>query len=577
MSPLPEKDRTQVSEPWWSGALLALAVASVLAAVLFHPLLQDLSGSIAGNPRSEILDGLWTYTWVQDTLLEDHALSLRVQGATYLQGALIYPLGMINALLKLPVRPLIGAVGAFNVATVTCFVLTFMAAWGLFRRVGGSGWAALPGACAVSLSPAWIDGFSLGLVEEWTLGWAVLALLVVVIPRRRPPPLVVGVLSGIALTLATFANAYYGLFAACAAAWLVVTRQGVTWRRRLAELGIMGAVTATMSAPLAWVIHYTTSHPDSMIMDRSPGQVQDMVMRVAVVDIFDVVLPLSVFQRGDGHAASYLGFVAVAAGVYGMVRCRASRRWTWLALMALVFGLGGTLVVGGWTPTVGGHTVPLPARWLCLHVPPFTWVAHPFRALSMVSVCLGAAMALWLGGLSSPRWRRVLPLVLCAGIAADLIWTSPAHVPVLTQEVRHPAFYTGLRDDPVQYGVLDVPIPSFSVDRSRYLYYQRLHRKWTPYALDGHLPALCAEPEVMRFLHALTVPIEEQPISPELRPASTEGSCGGIERLASLGFRYLVLHSYLLDGEGATAFERAIEVCIDRRVYEDGEIVVWGL
>jgi hypothetical protein len=577
MSPLPEKDRTQVKEPWLPGALLALATASVLAAVLFHPLLQDLGGSIAGNPRSEIMDGLWTFTWVQDTLLEDHALSLRVLGATYLQGAVIYPLGMINALLTLPGRPLLGAIGTFNVATVGCFVFTFMAAWALFRRVGGSSWAALPGACAVALSPTWIDGFSLGLVEEWTLGWAVLALLAVVGPRQRPPLVAAAAFSGLALTVATFANAYYGLFAACAASWLVVTRPETGWRARLVELGIMGAVTAAMSAPLAWVIHYTTGHPDSMIMDRSPGQVQDMVTRVAVVDIFDVVLPLSGFQRGEGHSAAYLGIVAVAAGVYAMVRCRASRRWMWLALMALVFGLGGTLVVAGWTPTVGGHTVPLPARWLCLHVPPFTWVAHPFRALGMVSVCLGAAMALWLGGLSSPRWRRALPLALCAGIAADLFWVSPAHVPVQTQEVRHPAFYLGLRDDPDSYGVLDVPVPTYSVDRSRYLYHQRLHRKWTPYALDGHLPALQGEPEVMRFLHPLSVRGEEQNIGPGLRPASTVGSCGGIERLASLGFRYLTLHSYLLDDEGAAAFERAIEVCVDRRVYEDGEIVVWGL
>jgi hypothetical protein len=577
MSGIPQQERPPARDPWWPGALLALLVALVLTAVLLHPLLRDPWGSIAGNPRSEILDGLWTFTWVQDSLLEEHALSLRVQGATWPQGAVIYPLGMINALLALPARPLLGAVGAFNAATAGCFVLTFMAAWALFRRVGGDSWAALPGAFAVALSPSWLNGFSLGLVEEWTLGWALLALLVVLGPRRRLPLAVAATLSALALAVATFANAYYGMFAACAAAWLVLTRPGLTWRPRLTELGIMGALTALLTAPLAWVVHFTTRHPDSMVMVRAPEQVRDMIQRVAVVDIVDVVLPLSWFGRGEGHASAYLGVVAVVTGAWAMVRCRAARRWAWLGLGALVFGLGGTLVVAGWTPTVAGHTLPLPARWLCLHLPPFTFIAHPFRALTILSVCLGAAMALWLGGVGSPRFRRLLALALCAGIVADLVWLSPAHLPALTQPVLSPAFYLGLRDDPEPYGVLDVPVPSFSVDRSRYLHYQRLHRKWTPYALDHQLPALRGEPEVMRFLDALSVRAEEQGIGPGLRPGSTEGSCGGAARLPLLGFRYLVLHRYLLDEQGAAAFEEAIEACVDRVVYEDDELMVWGL
>jgi hypothetical protein len=196
---------------------------------------------------------------------------------------------------------------------------------------------------------------------------------------------------------------------------------------------------------------------------------------------------------------------------------RASRVWL---LFGVIFAL---LAAGPWLRIAGTSTVPMPYALLSL-LPGFNVMRTPGRFMMVGSAGFALAAACGFAALIA-RWPRRARLVTAVTIALIAIecwprpWTMRALPPV-------PAFYDTLARDPEHFAVVDLPSGRWSTyAASAYMYYQVVHRKPM---LWGYLSR-----------HYTTFPISGLA---GILVDTAPDAMATRERLAGLGYRYLVWH-----------------------------------
>ncbi len=559
----------------WRPVALACGGALALTLLMFPTVLFGGGTRMVGAAGSEHMSGAWVFTWSQQSIVQDHRFPLVVEDVGREGGSLIYPLSLLTTIVTLPVYPLLDVPGRYNAAMIFNLMLAFIAAFALFRRLGRDDAAALPGAVMFALSPFLISHFDAGPPEGTAVGWIPLALLAAEGLRRgdRVPP-VFSLLKGGAVGLAFAANPYYGVFTALAAAALTLSHPGTSWRSRLVDTALMAAASGALILPLGWVIHHSQHHPDAM----APAYSEEFARALINEDNPDLLaffFPLRAFAR----PAVYLGLVALASALAGAIWARPSRRWLWIGLAGLVFALGGTLRIAGSAPTLGGYELALPARFLCASVPPFTSITHPFRALPLVTLTLGASTTLLLVRAATPRRRWIAAALLCGAIAVDALLVSPSRFPLGSMDFRAPAYLELLAGDGEDYAVLDVPMGHHDATLGRYLMYQRIHRKRIPYDINGQLIPLEAQPAAFEFVTSLDTG-RTQFASPQARERGYRCGgprCGGVPLLGEMGFRYLIVHRHLVDAATEAEMLRCVEPCLSEVFHRDEEVVIYAI
>ena len=258
---------------------------------------------------------------------------------------------------------------------------------------------------------------------------------------------------------------------------------------------------------------------------------------------------------------------------------RRARRWGWLALAAGVYCLGGTLQVFGWTPELFGGPIRLPAGLLC-RLPVLDSISHPYRFEPVVLMGMGAAIAIWLGRgdrAEAPPPRRWQALVLSGAIVLDMGLSypeGPFKLPVVDVDV--PQYYRDLGHEPGDYALLDAPVAATTRSICTYYLYQLHHDKFVPYNFrDLDLGRAVHATELA---DALTLQSEF-----EFRAERNSGpfqctltGCAGVDELADLGYRYLVLHR-VKSRETDRAMQDCVRRCIPAPVHQDDEVTVYDL
>lgn len=564
--------------------IIVAALGLLLALWLFGPALADLQGRIVGHDYSEQYVGAWANQVALENLARHQRSLLQVDGVVSPRGGVIYPMSLTTVLLSLPFYPFWDAAGVFNLAMVLNFLLALVAAFALLRHVGGGRWAALPGALLFALSPVCLEQFAHGPVESTALGWIPLALLAVEkLPGNRlRQHLVRG-----ALLAATFAaSPYYGLFAALAAAYLMLTRPGLGLPARVRRAGLTLAVAGVLTLPMAWALQSSISHPRSMVPKRTaPRDMtwhEQYLKRYSVIDLASLALPTRAFNPSHLPQAVYIGLPALLLGGLGLLRVRRSRRWAWLGGAALLFSLGGALKLGGYFLQVGEDPLPMPAYWLCRYVPPFSDLFYPARALPVALLALGVMITLLLSRGLPARARSWALAAAVLLLAADMLLLSPGHGPLPSAPYRVPTFYRQLAQQAAgSFGVVDLPAPSSDSEMGRYFLYQLSHRKRIPYNLDlGDLEPFSpgASPAARRLVAGLAL-AEQVPHRPRDRARDARlfrcpESCDGVAAVHALGYRYFVLHR---TGHGPLdqALRRCLGRCLRAPVHADARVTVF--
>ncbi len=555
--------------------LVVGGLATVLTLIVFHTVVLHPQAVMVGGAGSEHMSGAWVFTWSQRSVVEDHRFPLVIDGAGKSGRSLLYPLSVATTFVTLPLYPLLDIGARYNAAMVFNFVLALVAAFALFRHLGGDDAVALPGATMFALSPFLTSHWNAGPPEGAALGWLPLALLAAEALRRGDRvPLHHSALKGVAIAVAFAGNPYYGIFAALGSAYLTLTHPGTPWLRRLIDTAVMTVVSTVLMLPLALAIRYSLDHPDAMFAGYSEQFSWDLV-NVDNADVLAFFLPLKEWVR----PAHYLGVVALGAALWAGVRARPARRWLWLGIAGLVFACGGTLRIAGAVPTLGGREFALPARYLCDTVPPFTFITHPFRTIPLITLTLGAAISLLLARIRVPRLRYGASAALVVAIAIDSLVIAPSRFPIDTQPFHVPEFYRTLADDPDEYAVLDVPMGHHDATLGRYLISHLYHSKRIPYDIEGKLIPLEDAPIAFAFVNSLnTGRTHFAPPGEPVTPYKCQSPrCDAIPVLAERGYRYVVLHRYLVAEATAAELRNCIEPCIEGIHHQDDEVTVYAI
>jgi len=559
--------------------LLVTLLGVALVLVLFWPVLADLDGRIMGPLYSEQRVSAYLNQAFAEDMVVHHRLPMFVTDMVYAEGV-VTPLSLTTALQSLFFYPFWGAVGTFNLAMMLNLVLALLGAYLLFRRVGGSRLAAVPAALLYALAPYTLDNFVFGPIECAALGWTPLALLAV---ERVDGTWRRNLVAGVALALTFAASPYYSVFTVFGAVFLMLSRRGLALGARCKRVVATFAIAGVLTAPMAFAVHHSLVHPRSLTPTRTqpqdPAFHQEFLAQHVSVDLASLVLPTRAYQTKLRHHGAYLGLAGLVACGFALFWVRRSRRWLCLGAGALLFAIGGGIKIGGHMVSLGGYSLAPPAWWLCNYVPPFTQVYTPFRALPLVYLAMGAALALLLSRRGVGAGRLQVALISLA-LAAELLVGFRGGVTLpWSEHAVHPV-YRKLGAARGPGGVVDLPAPATDNELGSYLLAQLTHRRRVPYNLDMDGFGGAVTPEmydlVLRLGMDAHVPNHPPDLELDMHRFRCKGGCGGVEHLRQRGYRFLVLHRTghsALDGR----FRRCLERCVPAPIFADDDVRAYEL
>jgi hypothetical protein len=557
--------------------LIAGAAGLILVVWLFGPTFAHFGTRIVGDQYSEQLTSAWCTRVFAEGLIEKLRLPWRVDDIVYEKGVLLH-LSLPTLLLSLPFYPFTSTSSLFNTAMVMNFLLAFLGAYFLFRHLGKSPLVALPGAVLYALSPFCLDHFERGPLECTALGWVPIALLCVEkYPGKTPRQVVLT--AGMLLAVFT-ANPYFGLFTTLAAAYLMLTQKDVAFARRVRRAFFTLGLASVLIAPFAWGIIAANHHPSSLTAGRTAPRNEDMQKKILstgiVIDLASVVLPTRAFQSRFIDKSVYLGIPTIVLCALGVALASRSRRWLWLGLAALCFSMGGSMRIAGRFFQIGDDPVPMPARFLLLHVPPFTIVYSPFRAFPLVLLAAGAILTLLFEHTALGRSKLTVSIVTL-GLVAEMMVGFRGGAPLPTAPAGAPKFYHLIGKDPARYGVVDLPGPQSDEEYGRYLLYQLVHRKRIPYNFQGHFAYVRGKnppvDESRNLTLRLQIPNAPRRLDKEAAWFHCRLDCTWVRELRHFDYRYLVLH---LTGnrELDEKLAHCLGGCANEVEYRDSEVLV---
>ena len=148
-------------------------------------------------------------------------------------------------------------------------------------------------------------------------------------------------------------------------------------------------------------------------------------------------------------------------------------------------------------------------------------------------------------------------------VVASLYFLAPAKQPLPMSELRVPAFYHRIANDGGNYAIIDFPF--LNCYRKKYFYYQTVHRK--------SLPLVITRPNwfTQHAPNSLEYPCHEPSETVQAYSPNETGF------LASVGFRYLVLHVSALNNRGLPCYVKKFALTFDEPVYTDKDIIVFDL
>lgn len=532
---------------------LAVGVCFLLAVLATWPLAIDPLGGMVGHPGNDVWNHVWGYWWVWDEIRQGR-LPLATDLQAFPGSHPLFFIDLFGALWTIPVQAALGPAAAYNASVFACFWAAGLAAWALARHVllelyGRGEREALVAAVAYGLSPHLLAQAYNGITETLTAAGLPLTTWMLLRLYARPGPART-LQAAAAIGLCVAANWYYGLFSAIAAALLlgvmaVARRERIHWRRAPLALGIAGALAAVAVSPL--LLGFSASLEGAgAIVSRDPEFVWRSLISHNMTDVEALFHPgkfyspdLKLLHGEDLLIVVYLGWTLLGLASLGLLRLRRWRdRAPWLSWI-FVFGvlmLGPYLFVGGDYVTIADRRIPLPFLALFEAFPLFSRISHPFRFVVPVGLALGVLASIGIQRL--PRWARIGAIGL---LLAEVLLGSPARWPLPRSEVAIPAWCERVREDPVEGALIDLPITLPNLERAVYGYWQTIHRRPSPYALNEPIPELFERNRLARLIRVAEGGRLDRlpPMLPEL-----ELVVAG-RQLARLGVRYVVVHGRL--------------------------------
>lgn len=533
------------------------------------------------GPPEDNLQGLWNLWWVKKSLLSGQS-PLETNLLYYPQGVdlSLHTFSFFNTLLGIPLQPLLGLVGTYNVLWFLSFPLGAMGAFAIAHRVsrhlGGS------------ILAGWVFAFSayhmahgahhLNLTSLQFLPWYAWALE----RMREKPGLARGAVAGLFFAGVSLCSWYYAVFMALfTLLWMsFVRREPGLGRAVLVAMGVASAVLWPVLVPM---MARVLTEPPEVLYEGAPGRLGG--------DLLAYLLPgpghslvrswdwLRQFYEQTGpfpwESVVFLGWLPLVLGLYGLLTSPWPRTRLWCVSFGLfwILSLGPVLYFDGVALT--GH---LPYEWIVERTPGLRMVRVPSRFVVMCTLSLAVLTAL--------GYSRVESLLLRGGAAARrALWATAAlilvletvHVPLETTEplsVTKAEAFKVLKEDSEPGAVLELPMKGY-VFNLVYLFRQTVHERPLLFGILSRVPdestRWIREGPLLNFF-VRTRPVDEAFVEELLR------------RLREVQVRFVVLNGPFFGamGEEERGLHRRLVELLDSKAervttFEGTDIIVYRI
>jgi hypothetical protein len=521
--------------------LAAPALAALVATGLVLGLLGLWPWELAGTRLvGAFHDGhVWAFEHVARGLVGLEPASGVTERIGYPGPVLARFIAWLPALVVAPLQPLLGPLGAYNVALLLGPALAVVAAWALLRRATGiDAWSAAGLSLGFALCPYALGVLASGQIAKlwfWLLPASLLAHSVAV----RGPGRVWGILGcGLAAAALGFTSPSTAIYLPIAAGLWVVAEllaEAPRWRpRRFAWAGLALAVTALGLLP-ARLYHGDLRRAGLQLAFEPRAQDIAALQRLPLPP--PMAQPEGLLwgsgglaqQAWDASHVVYLGLPLLIAGLLLGLRRGPGRGRGWgLLILGVLLALGPALVSGDAFVMLGGERVPLPAALLDAVGYPTRHSGMVYRAV--VLAALGLPLLVAAGWPRRGRWWVLAAWGLGLLQVADGWRVTRTLWPPPSGRVPGAALLAEIAADPAPGAVLDLPLIGGTWENGNAMVAATQHRRATT-----ALPRQTASylPETARLARLVD------------RALAGEGPEEARGTLAREGFRYLCWRPWL--------------------------------
>lgn len=525
----------------------------MLASFLTWPVILSPSELLVGHPGNDTWNHVWGYWWVADAISKGQwptsaALLAHPNGGT------LYFIDTMQVIFSLPIQWLFGPEVAYNSVVILQLAFCAFSAWLLSRQLTGDALASGISLIVFGSAPHILGQAYNGISETVCAGWVPFTLWAL-LRNIKNPSLKNSMILGVAAGVCVLTSWYYGLFAALASVlivlWYAVRHSWlVDWKKMLRWNTVSASIAAVLVVGPFVSFQRSLSASDA-IVTRDPEFVENSLLNHNITDVVSLVNPTTVpspdlfsLYGEELIIVIYLGWIAILLSGYALWSTRPRHQvsmWLWVAVVFLLFSLGPYLNVGGEYVLFQGKKLPLPFLPLYKAFPVFDRISHPFRFITVVSLCLSVLSAYgfrsWVRSYSK-HWQCSILAVLSVAVLAEVHWFSPAQIPIPASSAYIPEAYSDFKEDKIGGAVLDLPLTTPNLERAVYVWYQKEHGRPIPWGLNDPMPRVLSLNYLsmtlirMEATHARSIP----PILPELDLVVAARA------LARQGYRYIVVH-----------------------------------
>ncbi len=476
--------------------LVALVLYTLVIVGITYPLIFRLNENLIGYAQG---DGVW-FTWLLWWF--KHAIETGQDPArtNYIFGLLpsvqIFMDTFYNELLAFPLQWLLTPVGAYNVLTLSGFVLSGITTYYLAAEFVPSKIACFVAGFLYSFSTYHMVRAP-SHISYATLQWLPFFAWCVFVFYRRPS-LKNATFMGLSLVLIPFSDLYYVAYFLLPFSLLFLIGKLLTdfrWFKQPRHL-LLGGFGLLLGLVLALppLLGFLMVDPDVQITARLAASSAELFS----ADLLEFFFPFpynpfvgdftaviyAITGPNKFETSTYLGFVSLWLGLSALLSPRTRNRVT---AFWLVLGLVGLILAMGPKINIAGQTLfeSWPYKFI-FNLPFLSNFRAPGRivVLPMLALAILAAFTVneWMRRLKNNQGRRIIMIGLLAffltiSLAEHMVWAFPYPATAIPTSELYPQ----IAADPIPGLVLDLPLQTTSPYQSlftiRNQYYQTLHHK----------------------------------------------------------------------------------------------------
>jgi hypothetical protein len=531
----------------------AAAVSLLLASFITWPVVLSPSELLVGHPGNDTWNHVWGYWWVADAI-SNGEWPTNADLLAHPNGGTLYFIDTMQVVFSLPIQWLFGPEVAYNCVVILQLAFCSFSAWLLSRHLTGDSIASGIALVIFGTAPHILGQAYNGISETICAGWVPFTLWALLRNIKNPSfrnSLILGFSAGICV----LTSWYYGLFAALSSIlivfWYALRHSWLVEWKLMLRWNSLATLIAALLVVGPFITFQRSLSASDAIVTRDPEFVENSLLNHNITDVVSLVNPTTIpspdlfsLYGEELIIVIYLGWISLFLSLYAIWNTRPRHQlsmWIWVGLVFLLFSLGPYLNVGGEYVLIQGKKIPLPFLPLYKAFPIFDRISHPFRFITVVSLCLGILSAYgfrsWVRRYSK-KWQWALLVLLSFAVVAEVHWFSPAHIPIPASSAYIPEAYGDLKADETEGAVLDLPLTTPNLERAVYVWYQKEHGRPIPWGLNDPMPRVLSQNYLsmtlirMEATHSRSLPS----ILPELDLVVSARA------LARQGYRFIVVH-----------------------------------